>query len=149
MDDGRIRLSDAERDAAAADLGEHYAQGRLSADEHDERLGAVWAAKTRAEIGPILRDLPSAYAGVAAPARQAEPPRGPAYWSSGPRVWNTARRLPTPLFVVLALVVALTVLTHLPFILFGLLVWVFVAGRHRGWHGGWHGGWQGARRRHW
>jgi hypothetical protein len=141
MDDSQLRLSDAERDAAAADLGEHYAQGRLTAEEHDERLGAVWAAKTRGQIGPIFRDLPSAYAGVAAPApRRVQP--GPApYWRSGPGLWAAGRRLPTPVFVVLAIVLTLTVLTHLPFILFGLLVWVFVAGRHRGWHG--------SRRRHW
>ncbi len=61
-----IRLSDAEREAAAADLGEHFAQGRLTADEHAERLEQVWAAKTRGEIAPIFRDLPSPYAAVAA-----------------------------------------------------------------------------------
>ena len=60
-----IRLSDAEREAAAADLGEHFAQGRLTADEHAERLEQVWAAKTRGEVAPIFRDLPSPYAAVA------------------------------------------------------------------------------------
>ena len=34
MNDQAIRLSDAERDAAAADLSEHFAQGRLTAEEH-------------------------------------------------------------------------------------------------------------------
>ena len=51
--------------AAAADLGEHFAQGRLTADEHAERLEQVWAAKTRGELAPIFRDLPSPYAAVA------------------------------------------------------------------------------------
>jgi hypothetical protein len=130
--DGRIRLSDAERDAAAADLGEHFASGRLTAEEHDERLDQIWAARTRSEIAPIFRDLPSAYAGVAAaPTRAASYER---YWNAGPRM--TWRRLPAPLLVVLALVVTLTVLTHLPFVLVGLAVWWFVAARHRGhrWH---------------
>jgi hypothetical protein len=141
MDDQRIRLSDAERDAAAADLGEHFAQGRLTAEEHDERLGAIWSAKTRGEIGPIFRDLPSAYAGVAEPAPTGQAWRPPAYWNAGPRVWTTTRavqrRVPTPLFVILAILVVLTVIAHLPFILLGLLVWAFVATRHRGaprWH---------------
>ena len=65
MTDQTIRLSDAEREAAAADLGEHFAQGRLTADEHAERLEQVWGAKTRGEIAPIFRDLPSPYAAVA------------------------------------------------------------------------------------
>ena len=45
MTDQTIRLSDAEREAAAADLGEHFAQGRLTADEHAERLEQVWARR--------------------------------------------------------------------------------------------------------
>ena len=65
MTDQTIRLSDAEREAAAADLGEHFAQGRLTADEHAERLEQVWSAKTRGEVAPIFRDLPSPYAAVA------------------------------------------------------------------------------------
>ena len=65
MTDQTIRLSDAEREAAAADLGEHFAQGRLTADEHAERLEQVWAAKTRGEVAPIFGDLPSPYAAVA------------------------------------------------------------------------------------
>src|ERR1051325_9251968 len=32
-----IRVGDRERDAAAAALAQHYAQGRLTAAEHDER----------------------------------------------------------------------------------------------------------------
>ena len=30
----QLRLSDAERETASQSLGEHYAQGRLDADEH-------------------------------------------------------------------------------------------------------------------
>ena len=36
-----LRIGDAERDVAAADLGEHYVAGRLTLDELHERLGAV------------------------------------------------------------------------------------------------------------
>jgi hypothetical protein len=136
VSDATIRLSDAERDAAAADLGEHFAQGRLTAEEHDERLGAIWSAKTRGEIGPIFRDLPSPYAGVAqAPPAYAGARRGPAaYWSSGPRMWR--QRMPTPLFVVLMVLVVATVIVHLPLFLLGFGVYWFVAARHRGhrWH---------------
>jgi hypothetical protein len=33
-----LRIGDAEREEAARELGEHYALGRISADEHSERL---------------------------------------------------------------------------------------------------------------
>jgi len=53
-----LRIGDAERDAAAADLGEHYAAGRLSLDELSERLDAVFAAKTLGQLSSIMEDLP-------------------------------------------------------------------------------------------
>ena len=53
-----LRIGDAERDAAAADLGEHYAAGRLTIDELHERLDAVFAAKTLSQLTRIMADLP-------------------------------------------------------------------------------------------
>ena len=127
MIDDTIRLSDTERDAAAADLGEHFAQGRLTADEHAERLEQVWAAKTRGEIAPIFRDLPSPYAAVAAPAAPAGDPR---YWNTGLRPFR--RGVPAPLLVVLAVLIALSAIAHFPFFLLGFAVFWFVVLRHRG-----------------
>ena len=68
----QLRIGDAERERAAADLGEHFAQGRLSVDEHAERLEQVWVAKTRAELVPLFRDLPGGAYGArpAVPAPQ-------------------------------------------------------------------------------
>ena len=54
-----MRVSDAEREAAAAELREHFASGRLTQDEMDERLTAVFAAKTRADLNVVFTDLPS------------------------------------------------------------------------------------------
>jgi len=54
-----MRVSDAEREAAAAELQEHFASGRLSQDELDERLSAAFAAKTRADLNELFTDLPS------------------------------------------------------------------------------------------
>ena len=54
----QIRLSDAERETASQALGEHYAQGRLDADEHAERHERIWSARTRGEIPPVFADLP-------------------------------------------------------------------------------------------
>jgi Zn-dependent membrane protease YugP len=39
--------------------------------------------------------------------------------------------VPTPLLVVLGVLLVITVLTHLPIILIGLLVWFFVISRVR------------------
>ena len=53
-----LRIGHAERDAAAADLGEHYVAGRLTLDELHERLGAVFVAKTYGQLARIMADLP-------------------------------------------------------------------------------------------
>jgi hypothetical protein len=45
-------------DAAATDLGEHYAAGRLTLDELNERLDAVFSAKTFGQLTRIMADLP-------------------------------------------------------------------------------------------
>jgi hypothetical protein len=56
----RLRASDADRDRAASVLNEAMAQGRLTAEEHSDRLDAVYAAKTHADIVPVIDDLPAA-----------------------------------------------------------------------------------------
>src|SRR6202034_829221 len=53
-----MRIGDAERDAAAADLGEHFTAGRLTLEELHERLEAVFAAKTFGQLARIMSDLP-------------------------------------------------------------------------------------------
>jgi hypothetical protein len=110
--DDHLRMSDAEREQAATALGEHYAQGRLTTEEHSERLDRIWAAKTRAEVAPIFRDLP----GPAAPPQ----PR-----ATAPRTATRRRRrgFPLPLVVLFAILVGITVITNLPLILIGLAVW--------------------------
>jgi hypothetical protein len=53
-----LRISDAERDAAASALGEHFASGRLTADELHARLDLALAAVTRRDISLAVQDLP-------------------------------------------------------------------------------------------
>ena len=53
-----VRAGDADRDAAAAALGEHFAQGRLTLDELDARLDATLTATTHGELSQAARDLP-------------------------------------------------------------------------------------------
>lgn len=71
-----LRVGDAERDAAAADLGEHYVAGRLTLDELHERLGAVFSARTYGQLARTMADLPRLRrqpvpGGFSASARQA------------------------------------------------------------------------------
>ena len=153
-----IRIGDAERTAAAQELGEHFAQGRLTPDEHQERLDRVMGARTAAELTPLFADLPGspyqsrAYAGADRPPVGSDrpgagrphptrpfgrppfgrPPFGrPPY--AGRRGWFGM--LPFPLKLLLVLIVAAVVLTHLPLLLIGLVVWVVLARGHRGWQG--------------
>lgn len=57
MDD-RFRASDADRDRVAARLREHFAEGRLTHEELDERLTVALNAKTYGELRRVLVDLP-------------------------------------------------------------------------------------------
>jgi hypothetical protein len=73
-----IRVSDADRERVADRLRDHFAEGRLSADELDERIAATLSAKTFAELRRVTKDLPdpSPAAGTAAagPGRGYPPP---------------------------------------------------------------------------
>jgi len=51
-------VTDANRDAAAAQLREHYAAGQLSLDEFQDRLDAVYRAQTVRELGLVTDSLP-------------------------------------------------------------------------------------------
>jgi hypothetical protein len=63
-----VRVGDAERDAAAAQLREHYTVGRLTLDELNERLDQAFAARTRADLNAVTRDLPHVSGPSAVPA---------------------------------------------------------------------------------
>jgi len=53
-----VRVGDADREAIAAQLREHYADGRLTLDELNERLDQTFAARTKADLDVVMRDLP-------------------------------------------------------------------------------------------
>lgn len=55
-----LRIGDAEREATAASLREHYAHGRLTIEEFQQRLDATFAAKTDLDLANITSDLPHA-----------------------------------------------------------------------------------------
>jgi hypothetical protein len=56
--DEHMRVSDAERQAVADRLAEHFSSGRLDQAEFDERVGRAMGAKTRADLTGLFDDLP-------------------------------------------------------------------------------------------
>src|SRR5712671_7058316 len=56
--DQHMRVSDAERQAVADRLAEHFSSGRLDQAEFDERVGRAMSAKTRADLNGLFDDLP-------------------------------------------------------------------------------------------
>jgi hypothetical protein len=57
-----LRIGDTERETTANILREHYAQGRLSLDEFNQRIDAVFSSKTQRDLNHLTRDLPHASA---------------------------------------------------------------------------------------
>ena len=53
-----IRVSDRDREAVAAQLGEQTAAGRLTLAEFEERVAAAHGARTRGELDQLVIDLP-------------------------------------------------------------------------------------------
>ena len=51
--------SDADRDTAAGLLNAAWADGRLTADEHDQRLSAAYTARTWQQLDQLTADLPA------------------------------------------------------------------------------------------
>jgi len=74
--ESELRIGDAEREAAASALGEHFASGRVTREEYDERSDRVWAARTNSDLTPLLVDLPSLGGPPPQPGRAHRNPRG-------------------------------------------------------------------------
>ncbi|MEU7340860.1 DUF1707 domain-containing protein [Streptomyces sp. NPDC007074] len=95
-----IRASDADRDRTEARLQHHYAVGRLTLPELEERVAVAYHARTREQLEALMRDLPSEREEPARPADAIDtrlliillccsPPAALAYWLISRR---TARR---------------------------------------------------------
>jgi hypothetical protein len=71
-----LRVSDAERDAAVAELGEHFQAGRLDQEEYSERMAKALNSRTASELSALMKDLPPLPETANRPAR---PSRRPVY----------------------------------------------------------------------
>lgn len=133
----QLRIGDVEREAAVTALGEHYASGRLTKEEYDERVGVAYEARSLAALQPLFADLPLPH-GPLQPAYASSAP-GP---SEAPRRggWPPARR-GFPLFPVLVLAFVLAIALGKFFLFWVVLIgaWVFAKSRRarhgsaRGW----------------
>jgi hypothetical protein len=55
---GELRVSDADRERVVQQIREHFAAGRLSSEELDERVQRVYDARTERELSALCADLP-------------------------------------------------------------------------------------------
>lgn len=108
----RIRISDADRDRVAARLREHFAEGRLSSEELDERLSAAFSAKTVGDLRPVTADLPD-------PGVAPSQPWPPAPWAG--RRGGLARRGPRVLPLALLALIAAALIPGAGWLLFAAL----------------------------
>jgi hypothetical protein len=119
---GDLRVSDADRDQALAELSEHYQAGRLTLEEFEERSGQALRAKTARELTSLFADLPRDQARTAGAVSV---PDGRPHWPAA-RAWVTAATLSAVVIVVIA--VARSGLGHHGFVVpVPLLVLLFVA----------------------
>ncbi|MEU6564686.1 DUF1707 SHOCT-like domain-containing protein [Nocardia nova] len=112
-----VRIGTAERERAAAALGDHFAAGRLDVDEYDERVRRAYTAKTSGDLAVLFEDLPRPQ-----PAPPAAPPvrRRPQPW------------IPAAVLAAIVLGVVVVATTHMvPFFIFPVLFFLFIRTRGR------------------
>jgi Flp pilus assembly protein TadB len=79
---GQLRVSDADRDRAVAELSEHFQAGRLTQDELEDRTGQALRARTGQDLAALFTDLPrpkppAAGQAISGQRRPVEPYRAP------------------------------------------------------------------------
>lgn len=92
-DELALRAGDRDRERAAEELRRHHLEGRLDADELEERLGRTYAARTLGDLAGLLNDLPVlGPRGVVPP--EAAPARRPKVGGFGLLPFSQAHDLP-------------------------------------------------------
>lgn len=81
-----LRCADSDRELVAGVLNKAFAEGRLTFEEHDERISKAYVAKTFGELDVLTDDLVPLQAGTGRAAMPAavQPPSAPAYRSGPP-----------------------------------------------------------------
>ena len=119
--DAALRASDADRDAVAERLRAAAVEGRLDADELEQRVHVALRARTYGQLQQLLDDLPDS----------------PRSWRGRPRVGGRSTKTAVVLAVrLLAFLVVATVVIGLMVLaaawwMLWVVVWFVVCGRHR------------------
>jgi uncharacterized protein DUF1707 len=92
---GGIRVSDADRDQAIAELSEHFQAGRLTQEEFEERSGAALQARTGDDLAALFPDLPGRSTVPVPPAG------GPVFGAGGAGDLNHLSHLPMARLIIL------------------------------------------------
>ena len=117
----RMRAGDKDRQQVVEQLGKHFAEGRLTVAEFDERAGLAHASTYLDELPALTVDLPHASTPRPRPARHQQ--------------WARATALVALLTMLLFWAVVVAVLDGAPVILMALLLFLFL--RHRRWSRRW------------
>lgn len=154
MSGSELRIGDQERESAVNALGEHYAAGRLTKEEYDERAAVAYAAKTESSLRPLFADLPGPhpFAVTSRPGGPQRAPSGPGQWApraplAGPGVGDKRRGFRLPVLPMLLVLLGVVILVEEPWLLFvGLGILLFAKmrrhnTRHTRHHGFHHSGW--------
>ena len=116
---GSMRVSDADRDRAIAELSEHYQAGRLTTEELEDRTGRALQARTTADLAALFTDLPRRQAPVTGAASAPSAAPGAAPGAAGTAAASPAKAWPAHVPVVpvaiLAVVAVLALLGGHPF----------------------------------
>ncbi|MGN0123253.1 MAG: DUF1707 domain-containing protein [Rhodococcus sp. (in: high G+C Gram-positive bacteria)] len=123
-----IRIGNAERSEALDLLGEHFALGRLTLSEFDERSAKASAATTRGDLQVLFTDLPAHLTDSSATTRDDLPVIAP---KKDPERWREVVMGLTPL---VALVLFFAFDSWLFFLLIPAMGIVLFAGRDRDGH---------------
>jgi len=117
-----LRIGDREREIAASALGDHFAEGRITREEYDERSAVVWSARTESDLRTVFADLPGPHQGF--PRR----PR-PAPDAAADRRSHGSGHFRFPLLPVILVIVGVAMLADAwpVLLLLGLVWWVFVS----------------------
>lgn len=126
----QVRIGDAERQAAADQLQQHFAAGRITWEELDERLALVWTARVYGDLTGLFVDLPM----LAPPTPQYAPARAhPERNGVREGVMARVQHLDVWVLVVMALVAATLIgVTDGAAIPIALVGWFVFAGRRHG-----------------
>jgi hypothetical protein len=100
---GGIRVSDADRDQAIAELSEHFQAGRLTQEEFEERSGRALQARTGDDLAGLFTDLPGRDTAPVPPAG------GPVFGAGGAGDLNRMCHRPTARLIILGVLAVIIV----------------------------------------